>query len=452
MFRTLTAVAACLVLAVTGCTAAVDQPRPAPTPTPTGPPIYQGPELPRLVTEEVPVDPRVWVREAYGPVVRTGTETVVVRGGGAEGGAGFSVLDLRTGRQLWSSADLPERVEVPGIGRVVASSSEVRAADDGGGGILVASYYQNPCPDKAQPCPDNRPGMTEGKGLLAFSVADRRLLWSAPLLPPVPGNTPVAEENRWRFPKVVAATAKAVVVNIGADPGDGTRYLPGRPPPMTLALDPVSGRRLWEVQGVLTQQVVDDLALGIAAPTDSANPPVPVALDLGTGTERWRLPAAEAGDWVEVTPGLGLLRRRDFSTNRATTPRLVSLPGGEVGPELPQDENFVGLGSGSDGIPYATWIESVPGSREYALLSQGFRDAQPRTGPTRLGGHGSVLGVARGYAWRTLGAPENGVTAIDRTGSVRSDPLPGFPRYVDDELLVTGGPGGPPRIWRHRPG
>ncbi|OYO05874.1 hypothetical protein CGZ97_04085 [Enemella evansiae] len=438
MLRTLVAAASCLMLVVTGCTGSGTEP----APTPTGPPVYRGPELPRLITEEIPVDPNLAVRSVDRPVTRLNENTLVLGAGGA-----FSVIDLRTGAEQWNGRDLPETFTLPEIGRVSLFTTDGWATADDRGGLLVEQYYQDPCPGDAG-CTADRATLTEGKGLLAFSAVDRRLLWSAPVLPPVPRDSVGAKGRNNIFPSIVGASRDVVVVNIGGDPPHGTGYGPtDGTPRVTMGFDPATGEKLWEIPGVLTQKLVDGLALGVATPDDGGTLPTPLALDARTGRERWRL--SEPGRWQDAAAGIALLDRADRNLTNPLQPRLVALPGGELGPELGQ-RSFVGLGTDLDGIPFASWVSNAPTGSTYALWSQRLSDPQPLHGPGQLDDLRFVHGVTNGYLWVGAGSRETRVTALDRSGTERSDALPGFPRYIDNDIVVTDGTGAV-RIWRHRP-
>ncbi|OYO14976.1 hypothetical protein CGZ98_00540 [Enemella evansiae] len=446
MLRTLAAAASCLMLVVTGCTGAGRQPAPASS----GPPVYQGPELPRLITEEVPVDPDLWVQHTINVVTRLDENTLVVYGGNERGEEGFGVLDLTSGKQLWSRANLPMWIELPGVGRVQLSGSMLRGGDHAAGNVILLGYYQSSCAKRDLQCPENRRGMTDSSGVLAYSAADRRLRWSTPTLLPVPLDSQEAEGRERSTAAIVATTPKVVVVNMGGGPS-GVRYEPGSEQVITMGLDPKTGRRLWELPNVLTQRVVDDLVLGIAMPEGGETDPTPLALDADDGRELWRLPSTETGRWTKAVPGLALLEQTDPAEPLSGRARMISLPRGETGPELPPAA--VGLGTGQDGIPVAAWVGGTstdPGNVQ--VWSQRFDNPSQMSGREyRESELALVNTVANGYVWTSSASQPWAVTALDQTGAARSNPLPGKPLHFDADLVVTATDGGGVRIWRYRP-
>lgn len=386
-----------LVLALSGCTDSDPGAQRTTSPRPEGPPTYAGAELPDLVTEPVNLPDDLRITGVFGQA--TVIDDVLFLGGRDDHGRSLSAaVDLATGRLLWQTA---------------AGGGEDRwAVDDGRGGLVIGHTYSG------------APNRTGEYGIVAHRLRGRKTLWRATVVPSVDRRDPRAEELEDVFPEIVGASRTVVVVNAGD---------------RVMGFDTATGERLWVRRDSHAGAVARDVVLV----TDATHPGAGKlrALDAATGEVSWEV-IDQLGVWLERDPGDELA--------------VASLDGGKFGLISLRDgtlltdaaSSLIGYGSDAGG-EYAAWVHFDAGADEsYRLASQGLDDDEPLIGAEALD-IASVGRAAAGYAWLILDAV---VVAVDRTGAVRSDELPGFPRLVTDEYVVTDdAPRGRLRlqVWRY---
>lgn len=269
------------------------------TPSPSGPPGYDGPGLPQLAVEKLFTGEKVKLTQVFRASVVG--DTLVLGGRDADNRNAIAALDLISGEPRWEVGD---GARGGGVAEDVSLlGSEGWAADDGQSGILLEPYV------------GGRDGKesTEEFGVVALSLADRSLRWSAVAVPSKPRKS--SGDGRFQTVHVVATTPDTVVVNVGGDAIHGVEwnvYNPGQEP-RTIGFDVHTGKKLWEVADTLTQLTAGERLLAVrgSSPADSQ----PLALDPLSGKELWRLPDGEPASWIAAAGELGIIRTGSWANS-----------------------------------------------------------------------------------------------------------------------------------------
>jgi outer membrane protein assembly factor BamB len=178
----------------------------------------------------------------------------------------FSVLDMATGQVRWSVDPLPESAwaELPGLdGAAWLPSLDGPLLRSHDGEPAVLTDYWNP------------PETGGSKGVALLSAETGEVLWRRDV--PDLAGLGAADDHT----ALVATTPGGY--GLGADDLGSLK---------TLAIDMGTGEKLWEQTGVWPDAVSGDVALGHRSlerhPSPSEETTV-VALDLGTGAQKWDL-------------------------------------------------------------------------------------------------------------------------------------------------------------------
>lgn len=409
------------------CGGGADAPPPSPRPTP---PTYQGPGLPQLTVEEVLRGDDAELSQVF-RAIRV-NDTVVLGGRDRDDQGAVAVLDIDAAEVRWERPDGNEASLDSGPAYLMFSDGW--AVDDGRAGVLLEQYVRGP-----------ERGRTVERGLAALSLDDRTPRWSAVLLPAVSRDDPDTQQGRDQSVHVVATGPQVVVVNIGGDAINGVTWNSHQKGqvPRTVGLDPRSGTKLWEVPDTLTQLAVGDRLLAVrgSGPDDSTA----VALDPVSGEDLWTLEGQPSAHWVTGDGDLGVV-----VAGGAT--RLVGLTDGALGPVVPVGSPGIGdpliaVVATTDSVPYAAWGSQ---SDHYRLLSQALADPEPLWAAEVFDDFTLVVAGGGGYAWAKPGDVDE-VMAADRTGATRCEAIPGSPRAVLGDLVVTDGVAGGFAVHRFRP-
>lgn len=425
--RTLLTAALCSSAALTlpGCSL-VSDPDAIATPTSDVPVPYEDePAAELAVTSLWQAPSDSVVVSAYGSTLLG--ERVLVIGQNAKHGRAFTVLNLSDGSVVWTDDDLPD--EIPGeTDALKVQNDDVVAVDDGKDGLIVQRYWLGPCPGNADRCPTDTTTRSSGYGMVAFSAADASVRWTAEVEPPVPDG-----QERWTDGslQVRAVDANASVVLITVNGGGEGNWVPDPEDEFaTVALAADSGEQLWRREGVVAMGIRGVVGLGWLA-SDSVGP-VLSGFDLENGEELWQLPLAgreidghqEHPEFVvlfgegddDATRPYELVRLNDGQVVATTTGRMVLSP--SIDSRL---------------------LWQVSPEAEPKLLSRRLDEKEVSVGEVALppGTEFLVAGVGE-YVWIS---PEDGdCVAVDRTGAVRSTPLPSsYFHILNDELLLISG-------------
>ncbi|MEO9322522.1 PQQ-binding-like beta-propeller repeat protein [Nocardioides sp. C4-1] len=259
-------------------TSETQTPSPSPSPSPSAP----GLPLPELTTTSAPVDVTTAARPAWTSSGIRGPKTIQVDGDLAVVATPRDQrgVDLRSGEVLWTLGD-DEDLPLPGT----TSAAGLVLAPSADGPRAVSSFYANGC---AFGCPVPEQYHSEQKGIVALDATTGDVAWGRGLV-----GSAQADYLRPRdrdLDLVVAgvlSSPRAVVTSVGHGDIVVSGQVDADLPVYAVALDPVSGERLWARRGVVPEAVVADLV--VVRVNDEAAPFL-VGLDARTGEQRWRSP------------------------------------------------------------------------------------------------------------------------------------------------------------------
>jgi outer membrane protein assembly factor BamB len=197
----------------------------------------------------------------------------------------LQVVDAGTGERRWG---LNRGDEIPdGQGVKWAGGQRPAVVDLGDDtSALLVPYH---CIDYCLEQRDAYATVAEESGVAALALDDGRLLWTSAV---AANDVPETRQGPLESPVALVAGETAVVMAKEPHCSDTGRLHVGL---QTVALDPVGGGRLWEVDGLMPVAVAGDTVLTEA---EEASPEHPcsgsdqhdvVALDAATGEVRWDL-------------------------------------------------------------------------------------------------------------------------------------------------------------------
>ncbi len=419
-----------LLLGMIGCT----RPGPPPawqTPSPTGTADYAGPAAPRLRLSEV------WHRDraelkSVAEVSKIGPR-LVLRGSDADDRGTIMIIDAATGAVLWDDTSLPAELST-GLGPVGPGSGKgwadgAWAADDGRGGVLILAYHLKPCADDPERCQSSRVTRTAGHGLVAVSLTDRSVRWTSEIIPSRDRDREDADPEALRLKQRVIGVSVSVIIAMTSTAA------PGRDPGLaTIAVDPVTGQELWRTEQLLPSAVEGDRVLALASPTEIGTG-TPVVLDARSGSEIVRLPDRDAA-WSAIGDGLATITRT--RGDEPEPPPVIELADGRTVLDLPRSPLGSLVLSRSATGPVAWWYD------DEVLLTQSAGDLAPlRASPPDTVEPGALLSARGDYAWAET---PQGQLALDRTGQIRSDPLPDSAQLIGNDLILVDGFNGKPGL------
>lgn len=385
--------------------------------------MYQGPEKPALKTTRLPIN---WqLLGSFRRATEIG-DVLVIAGANVEADATVVALDVNTGEPKWKVTSDDHKITIDGKGADLFSYNGW-TVDDLRGGVVVEEYYFNPCRDSAGSCPKEKSSKTGELGLVALSVKDGSVVWSTAINPSTERAEPNAVDTQNRPFAVVGATPSAVVVNIGTAGIQETEFeFDPSKKQQTIGLDPKTGKTLWTLEDTLTQFAVDNRVMALKRSPGQLIVGKPVILDATTGREVWQPAEPKDMAWVESVPGLAVLR--DGQRVDDVYPYSLKNLTDESGLQpLPKAAQF-GLRMVSDAAngPFAAW------ESDGQLWTQGAGDPEPLAAVNALPPAPTVDSAGNGYVWVSLvrrdpvgGVKDPVVQAVDRTGELRSDPVPG---------------------------
>lgn len=195
--------------------------------------------------------------------------------------------------------------------------------------------------------------------------------------------------------QVVAATDKAVVATFSQSDG-----------PITVALDPATGKQLWERKDYVAGSLNGDVVVGVASKVvpDSSQVQA-VALDVATGQQKWVAVAqSSAVEILPADPAMVVLKANEYSTGHAFLKFLDPVTGAEkfsvegtrnLGPDsygdCLYDEQSV-LACTDSGV--LTAYDSKAGTKLWSLPDQAANRVAP--GGLTVAWHGALYGYTNG--------------------------------------------------------
>ncbi len=383
---------------------------------------YDGPTEPHLLAE------RVWAsaEQTMAEPVAVLDDQVVL----ADPKSKLSAID-RSGEVRWQLPptlrlkDGAEAAELVGsVGRTLSTRPD---------GVIVAPYKWDWCAANSDFCYRQPQQPTADYGVVGLSLADGRPQWSVVLEPSVavdPGDHRESPDLQVRL-----VTDTVALVEWGPELGASL----GRS--KTVALDPRTGQELWSKDDLGSSWATEDRVLGVfAGPSGTARDGTPVLLDARTGAEVWRSPKPSLwSDTFGTKPtqdsyGYGTVLR-PLGDEEGPAATAIDLATGSTR-SLDDLDNIghVIVGRGSDG-PFFAWtgIESLYSAGTTA-------EGPPARAEHKLGI--PIDGAVGGYLWVTdwAGGRQGATTkAVDRTGEVRFDPVPGILKLATADWLVVQG-------------
>lgn len=423
--------AVALVAAVTTVAACSTAPNPpdSGSPTTSRTAVYDKPatldrievEDPAWGSEDAPV-------ESIGSIEITGS-IAVVAGSTAERNSVVTALDARTGQQLWSVEVL---AELPGENGDLFSRN-FALVGSGKDALVLVEYYASTC--DAALCPPGSIDTTAEHGIAALSITDGSVRWKYPAIPAVPTDTAKAEALQGRDVELVEEPGDYPLAVVGPSIAvNGSQYVEPKKI-RTVALDPATGDPVWTRKKRWARRVVDDVVIatiplrGTAGAVRSSKGPL-VGLDPATGKQLWN----RADDYGDIQ----LLD----TTKRSVV--IADIDGGRTVHVLNASDGRSRLNLGKRARPtggtgpLVVWPMKPLDTRP-SLMSLADSEKQPVTSahPLPADVRSNPVLVHGGYIF--YGTDTYSV-ALDRSGNVVSERIPGRVLAMTDDLLVTRKP------------
>ena len=431
-------VAACLLLALAGCSTSVGGV--------AAPAVTLSPVVP-LKVEGQPA----WGAEQVGvpglQAVQFGTDIAVVMGSATwpSTDAAIAGVDLATGTVRWSYADYAELVGGDGAGYVggtVAWGNLARIVSVGGDSadqLVVVTYLTTTCTDASGFCPSSGSDVTDAYGIAALTPTDGSVRWKAPMVPAVPGDSPEADKTRGQRAVLVDADAAGVLVLVGDGTDIDSPSATGAETVRTVLLDPATGAVRWEAPGARGSRLIGDQVLAAVA---NGGPTIKDlgALDARTGALRWAVTASFPNDRVAAAAGDTAILLVTHDTARALQPLDLS-DGSPVGDAVPVTFTGTCLDDRT------TLIACGPADDERMLVWTGT-PGPPTSSAFGLPDASQLQLVTADHVFAGDGDSSQAFT-VD--GQAAGDPLPGRTVAMDDRYLaIETTPGGGWAVYRLR--
>lgn len=395
---------AAVALGLTGC--APDGPDPGPQVSESeAPDVYAGDALPDLALEEVPLvgDP------VYAEAERSAVHGIVAGRVLATRPGDLNVImldayDATTGELAWdiTTGEAAQLVLDAGFGtgRLEFAAGTVQR----GGSGYAAPLFSN-----------GNETTPYRSGLVMIDASEGTVAWATELTPHLGGDVDGISVHT----DVVDATPEAVIANIEAQSVDGA------PVSMGVVVDAASGEVRWVERGVVLSSIAGDVVTAIRTEEPRDDEGSLVGFDAVSGELAWA--AGAAGEWIGATGALAA----------AWTPEaaLFDTASGE-----PVDAGAI-LSSPVVADDIAAWLD--PDERVVVTYAAGDERSWP--GGTEVVADDVTAIDAAGYLWVASDAQ---VTALDRTGAARSEPLAGAFAGADDGSVVTVEDSGAVHLWR----
>jgi len=398
------AVVAAVTLGMAGCVSSDADPV-SPSPEPEAADVYSGEPLPELPLEEVPLagDP------TYAEADRSAVEGIAAGRLLATKPGDVNVImldayDTSSGELAWdiTTGEAAQLVLDAGFGagRVEFAAGALQR----GGDLYVAPLFSNATASTPY-----------RSGLIAVNAADGSVAWTADLSPHLGDDVDGISVHA----DVVDASPETVIANVEAQTTQGERVS------VAIALDASSGEVRWAERGVVLSSVAGDVVTAIRTASPGDDHGSLVGLTASTGEEAWSAGDA-SGEWIGGVGGLVA----------AWTPEAALF---ESSTGAPVDAGAI-LSAPVAGADFVAWLNPD----DQALVTYTGGDERSWPGAEQVAADDVVAIDDAGYVWLASGAQ---VTAYDRTGAARTDPLPGAFAGARDGSVVTVEDDGAVHLW-----
>lgn len=342
------------------------------------------------------------------------------------------------GEPIWQLGPEPVRLSAERDRVYLEFGPTVGAGEDA---VIAAAYWWDPCgPGAAEydRCFRENRLRTREQGVVAFAAATGKPLWRTVLEESRPYSRADAPgpESRSGY-RVVATTRAAVAVEQSSATADAELWT-------AIGIDATNGRPVWQREDTRVDGAVANRVLARAVPPGDRGPGdrepgagggIPVLLSTRSGNEVWR--CDHPGFWTVGAGPAGLHVDHGYVTVSPKTADVAVDPPSPLAVELETGATTPVGAAGTIGRDASGAFHAyVGGTDQHRIVSTTLPDGEPEAGEHPVASPAAPW-AAGGYLWTTRNGDRPVVTATDRTGALRIDPIPGFLKAVDRNWLVT---------------
>lgn len=252
-------------------------------------------------------------------------------------------------------------------------------------------------------------------GLIAIKAADASVAWTADLSPHLGDDVDGISVHA----DVVDVSSDTVIANVEAQNTEGETVTVG------IALDASSGEVRWAERGVVLASIAGDVITAIRTANPGDDHGTLVGITASSGDEAWSAGDAE-GQWIGGIGAVVAAWTPEAALFASSTGALVDA--GSI------------LSEPVAGADFVAWLN--PDAETLVTYAAGDERSWP--GAEQVAADDVVAIDDEGYLWLASGAQ---VTAHDRTGAARTDPLPGAFAGARDGSVVTVEEDGTVHLW-----